>query len=164
MTATIGQLNANQLARHAFNVFLYGSRHVVGARLIYRALELDPCEPGALRCLSDLLDSEGTEHLSGVTLEYALDPSTGVQGEERKELDDLRFLAIWSWGFSRHRSGEPHLSQETFRDRSAFLVDEEGYAAFLASVTGSDASLEYGFQAARTLCGAMAGFLARMRF
>ena len=58
MKEIISQLNADQLARHAFNIFLYHNRHVVGARLIFRALELDCREPTALRCLSDILDAE----------------------------------------------------------------------------------------------------------
>ena len=101
----------------------------------------------------------GTEQLSAVTLEYALAPSTGIQGEERNELDDLRFLAQWTWGFSRHNSGDIYLAPDAFGDRSAFSVDEEGYAAFLAPVTGPAHSLEYGFQAAHTLCGTIAGLL-----
>ena len=101
----IKELNASQLARHAFNVFLFSGRHVTGAKLIYRALALDPRNAEALRCLSDLLDAEGTEVFSAVVLEYALDEGTGISGEGRDVLDNLRFLAIWSWGFSSHKSG-----------------------------------------------------------
>ena len=159
MAATIEQLNAAQLGRHAFNVFLFLGRHRTGARLIYRALELDPHNAEALRCLSDLLDAEGTEVFSGVVLEYALAESTGLSQKECETLDDLRFLAKWSWGFSRHKSGEPHLSQEAFSDRSQFVVDEERYKEFLAQVVEPAGSLTRAFESAHTLCGAMAGFL-----
>jgi hypothetical protein len=157
--ATIGQLTAQQLARHAFNVFLFSGRHQTGARLIYRALELDPRDAQALRCLSDLLDADGTHVFSGTVLEYALSETTGIAGDEREVLDSLRFLAKWSWGFSRHKSGESHLAQEAFADRSMFIVDEERYKEFLAQLIGSAGSLQKAFESAHALCGAMAGFL-----
>lgn len=159
MANTMSELDAQQLAEYASRVFVYEGRHQEGARLIYRALELDPHHPTALRCLSDFLDIEGVQHLSAVTLVYALAPSTGLSGEARRELDDLLFFAQWTWGFSTHKSGEPSLSQEAFHDRSAFQVDTERWNAFLARATGPDQSLEDGFQAARTLCGVLAGFL-----
>jgi hypothetical protein len=159
MAARINDLDASQLARHAFNVFMFSGRHQQGARLIYRALEMDPHNTEALRCLSDLLDAEGTEVFSAVVLEYALSEEVGLQGEERKTLDDLLFLAKWSWGFSRHNSGEPYLKQEDFADRSAFVIDEAGYNSFLQSLLESCGSLQNGFNAAQTLCGTMAEFL-----
>jgi len=159
MTSTIEELDANQLARHAFNVFLFSGRHQTGAKLIYRALELDPRNAEALRCLSDLLDAEGTEVFSGVVLEYAMSESTAIVGEQRKVLDDLRFLAKWSWGFSRHKSGDAHLAQQAFAERSAFTVDEDRYKDFLDQLVNRTGSLEGGFKAAHLLCGAMAGFL-----
>ncbi|HAF45803.1 MAG: hypothetical protein A2100_03515 [Sideroxydans sp. GWF2_59_14] len=158
-TSTIEHLNASQLARHAFNVFLFSGRHQTGARLIYRALELQPHNAEALRCLSDLLDSNGTEVFSGVVLEYALSEEPQFSVEERQTLDDLRFLAKWSWGFSSHTSGNPHLAQDAFADRSAFLVDDSRYQQFLDQILTRTGSLEGGFKAAHTLCGAMAGFL-----
>jgi len=106
-----------------------------------------------------LLDAEDTHVFSGVVLEYALAESTGLVGEERKELDDLRFLAKWSWGFSRHKSGVPHLRQEAFADRSMFIVDDERYGEFLAQLAQPAGSVQKAFQSAHTLCGAMAGFL-----
>lgn len=159
MTTTIDQWDAPQLARHACNVFLFWGRHQAGARLIYRALALDPHQAAALRCLSDLLDVEGTEVFAGVVLEYALEASTGLTDEERQELDDLRFFSKWTWGFARHQSGEPHLAQEAFADRSAFAVDEERYTAFLNQMLARAGSLAQGFQSALTLCGVLAGFV-----
>ena len=64
----IADLNADQLAHHALNIFIAQGRHVEGARVIYRALQLDPHHPGALRCLSDFLAHEGTEPFAAVTL------------------------------------------------------------------------------------------------
>lgn len=116
MTA-IEDLSAQQVARHAFNVFLFSGRHQTGAKLIYHALRLDQTSAEALRCLSDLMDADGTQVFSGVVLEYALSESTGITGEDRRVLDDLRFMAKWSWGFARHKSGNPHLGQEAFADR-----------------------------------------------
>lgn len=157
--STIAHLNASQVARHAFNVFLFSGRHQTGARLIFRALDLQPHNPEALRCLSDLLDSNGTEVFSGVVLEYALSEVPHLGDEERQTLDDLRFLAKWSWGFSRHKSGNPHLAQDAFGDRSAFSIDDTRYRQFLDQILSRTGSLEGGFKAAHTLCGAMAGFL-----
>ncbi len=110
------------------------------------------------------MDVEGTEVFSAVVLEYALSSSSGIAGEERQTLDDLRFLAKWSWGFSRHQSGSPHLDQGAFADRSAFEVDEDRYRDFLAQVVNPAGSLPRGFEAAHTLCGAMAGFLTHQEF
>jgi len=164
MTATIGQLNAKQLARHAFNVFLFSGRHETGAKLIYRAVELDPRNIDALRCLSDLLDVDGTEVFSGVVLEYALSESVPKNDEELKELDDLLFLAKWSWGFSRHTSGNIHLAQEDFIDRSVFVVDEIRYEEFLDQILSRTCSLHDGLKSAHTLCGKIAGILAHETF
>src|SRR5437870_2472118 len=111
----IADLSAAELGRHAFNVFLFAGRHQTGARLIYHALSKNSYKPLALRCLSDLLDTEGTEVFSGAVLEYALTSDSPLNAEERTELDDLRFLAIWSWGFSRHKSGQAFLPQEAFQ-------------------------------------------------
>ena len=41
----IADLNADQLAHHALNIFIAQGRHVEGARVIYRALQLDPTIP-----------------------------------------------------------------------------------------------------------------------
>ncbi len=160
----IEQLSAQQVARHAFNVFLFSGRHQTGAKLIYHALRLDQANAEALRCLSDLMDADGTEVFSGVVLEYALSESTGITGEDRRVLDDLHFLAKWSWGFARHQSGNPHLGQEAFTDRAAFVVEEDRYREFLAQVVNPAGSLPDGFKAAHTLCGAMAGFLTHREF
>lgn len=158
-TSTIANLNASQLARHAFNVFLFCGRHQTGACLIYRSLELEPQNPEALRCLSDLLDSNGTEAFSAVVLEYALREVPHLSDETRKTLDNLLFLAKWSWGFSRHNSGDPHLAQDAFADRSAFSVDDSGYREFIGQIIDRTGSLTGGFRAAHALCGVMARFL-----
>jgi hypothetical protein len=155
----IEQLSAQQVARHAFNVFLFSGRHQTGAKLIYHALRLDQKNAEALRCLSDFMDADGTQVFSGVVLEYALSESTGITGEDRKMLDDLRFLAKWSWGFARHKSGSSNLGQEAFEDRTAFVVEEDRFRSFLAEVLGPSGSLQDGFRGAHTLCGSMAGFL-----
>jgi hypothetical protein len=164
MQKTIEQLSAHQIARHAFNVFLFSGRHVMGARLIYHALVLDRTNAEALRCLSDFMDADGTQVFSGVVLEYALSESVALSDLEHKELDDLRFLAKWSWGFAQHQSGNPHLGQEAFKDRDAFVVDDDRYRSFLAQVLEPAGNLTNGFKAAHTLCGAMAGFLKHQEF
>ena len=161
---TIAQLTPAQLARHAFNVFLFGGRHQTGAKLIYHALTIEPYEPEALRCLSDFLDSKDTEVFSGIVLEYALAPDSPLTPSERTVLDDLRFLAKWSWEFSRHRSGERHLPGEAFKDRSQFIVDEERYLAFLQQALPPDGSFRTGFVAAHTLVGAMSGLITHQQF
>lgn len=129
-----------------------------GMRLAYLALELNAKEPLGLRCLSDLFDNEGTEILSAIVLEYALAPSTGLPEPVWRELDDLRFLAKWSWKFSRHKTGNPHLSGEAFKVRSDFEVDEDKYQAWLADFLGSD-TLNEGFKRAHTFAGAVCGLL-----
>ncbi|MES2823230.1 MAG: hypothetical protein V4732_06500 [Pseudomonadota bacterium] len=158
LPTVIKQLNANQLARHAFNVFLFSGRHVTGAKLIYRALELDSHNAVALRNLSDFMDAPGTETFSAVALEYALCESTGIVGEPRKILDDVLFLAKWSWSFSKHNSGNPHLGKEAFSDREAFTVDQVRYKQFLDQTIIHAGSLENAFRAAHLLCGILAGF------
>jgi hypothetical protein len=160
----ISQLTAQQLARHAFNVFLFSGRHVTGARLIYHSLTLDRYEPEAIRCLSDLLDNDGTEIFSAVALDYALAPESPISPEARQTLDDLRFVAKWSWGFSRHRSGSPHLAGEQFNNRAEFEVDEPRYQEMLQQAVRPAGSLSRAFTAAHTLSGAMGGLLSHTRF
>jgi hypothetical protein len=155
----IVDLTAAQLARHAFNVFLFEGRHLVGARLIYHALLLEPYEPDALRCLSDILDNDGTEALSAVVLEYALAPESPISAVAREELDDLRFVAKWGWSFSKHKEGLTAVGWEHLHDRSQFIVDEEGYQALVESYASYAGSLEKAFQGAHTLSGVMGGLL-----
>jgi len=163
MTSKISDLNASQLARHAFNTFLFsGGPHVTGAKLIYRALQLDPKNPEAIRCLSDLLAIEGTEIFSAIALEYALSENVKLTNKERNEFDDLLFLSKWTWKFSRHKSGKPLLSKEDFSNRTEFEVDETKYRQFLEQIIWPPVSLVTAFQAAHTLSGALAGFLVHM--
>ena len=160
----IVELSASQLARHAFNVFMFaGGRHVTGARLIYHALALNPNEPQGIRCLSDFLDSDGTEVLSAISLEYALSPESLLPLEARKELDDLRFLALWTWGFSKHVSGKPHLGGDVFKKRSEFAVDQPRYQDFMQPAIRHAGSLKAGFEAAHRLVGALGGLLTHLQ-
>lgn len=155
----IADLNADQLAHHALNIFIAQGRHVEGARVIHHALRLDPDHPGALRCLSDFLAHPGTEPFAAATLEHALSGAVPLSDEARATLDNLRFLDIWSWGFSRHRSGETNLGGEAFQNRQDFEFDGPSYAAFLNTVTEPAGSLQAAFQAAHRICGLMSGLL-----
>ncbi len=155
----MAELQADALAEHAFNVFLTQGRHVEGARLIYRALQLAPEHPRALRCLSDFHAREGTEVFAAVALEYALAHGHPISEQERRSLDDLRFLSLWSWGFSRHKSGDVHLSGEAFEQRDDFTLDQTAYNEFLAHLLKPAGSLQAACASALRLCGALAGFL-----
>lgn len=156
---TFAQLSADQLAEHALNIFITQGRHVEGSRVIYQALQLNPQHPLAMRCLSDFLAYEGTETFAAAVLEYALSPACTLDDETRKTLDDLLFLSIWSWGFSNHKSGEPHLGGDAFDRREDFTLDQEGYDKFIGSLVSRTGSLEQAYQSAITLCGSIAGFL-----
>jgi hypothetical protein len=160
MTLRISDLNSAQLARHAFNVFLFaGGRHATGGKLIYRALQLDPRNAEAIRCLSDFMFGDGTEVFSAVALEYGLSEQLNLTTAERKVLDDLLFISKWTWKFAKHKSGNPTLRQEDFADRSAFEVDEVRYQEFLKPLLDSAGSIEKAFNAAHTLSGILVGFL-----
>src|SRR2546426_10785879 len=123
----IKDLSASQLARHASTVFLFQGRHVIGGRLLYHALVLNPREGEALRGLSDFHDHEGTQELSAVVMEYALAPETGLSEPERTLIDATRVLAILSWGFRRPDSGQTNLGRNGFPKRSLFPADQEWY-------------------------------------
>ena len=127
--------------------------------MIYRALHLKPNHPGGMRCLSDFHAREGTEQFSAVTLEYALSGAFPLSDEDRETLDNLRFLDVWSWGFSKHKTGQPHLDGEAFKHRDDFVLDSASYKAFVDGLVGPSGSLEAAHQAAHRLCGVMAGFL-----
>src|SRR2546426_11150835 len=94
----IKDLSASQLARHASNVFLFQGRHVIGGRLLYHALVLNPREGEALRGLSDFHDHEGTQELSAVGIEEAPPPGTRPFGPGRKLIHATRVLALLWWG------------------------------------------------------------------
>ena len=160
MPHTAEQLDAGQLARHASNVFILLGRQPDWGRLIYRALELDPRHPEALRNLSDFFHAPGTEVFAGVVLEYALRVATPLDRAARKVLEDLRLLTVWSFGYARHRSGSTRLIQPDFADPTMFEVDEDSYRKYLDQVRVPAGSLEADFRAAHTLCGALSGFLA----
>jgi hypothetical protein len=157
--SSISTLSSENLATHAFNIFLTQGRHIEGARIIYHALKLHPQNPVALRCLSDFHAKEGTEQFSAVTLEYALSEACGIQGPYRQVLDDLRFLSIWSWGFSKHKSGSTNLDGAAFQTRDDFVFDATGYKSFVDGVVGRCGTLESACNASHCLTGVMAGFL-----
>src|SRR2546422_6534519 len=101
----IKDLSASQLARHASNVFLFQGRHVIGGRLLYHALVLNPREGEALHGLSDFHDHEGTQELSAVGMEDALAPATRLSEPEPTLIHATRFRALLSSGVSPHHSG-----------------------------------------------------------
>ncbi len=156
---TFAELNAAQLANHALNIFIAEGRHIEGARVIYRALQLDPHQPDALRSLSDFHANSGTEAFSAATMEYTLSGAIELDPEERQKLEALHFLDIWTWGFARHNSGEAQLGAEAFKNRGDFEVDHAAYAAFLGTIVEPAGSLQAAFEAAHRLSGLMAGFL-----
>ncbi|MGG2103779.1 hypothetical protein [Stenotrophomonas sp. NRRL B-14846] len=121
--------------------------------MIYRALQLDTHHPGALRCLSDFLAHEGTEPFAAATLEHALSGAVPLDDDARRMLDDLRFLDIWSWGFSRHVSGEANLSGEAFQQRDDFVFDGPGLCGLP----------QYGHRAGRFVAGRLQGGRPHLR-
>lgn len=158
----IGDLSADELARHAFNVFLYQGRTQRGGRLAYHALTLDPRNAAALRSLSDLLDQPGTEVLAAVVMEYVMDPASGFRDDEKAALDAVLFRARWWWGFAKHDSGQKDLTAGDFEDRSRFRLDEERYRAFLGRVVGPSGGLEQAARAAHLLMGTVSGLMAHV--
>src|SRR2546427_5676278 len=101
----IKDLSASQLARHASNVFLFQGRHVIGGRLLYHALVLNPREGEALHGLSDFHDHEGTQELSAGGMEYPLAPGTRLSGPERTPLHTTRLRSTSKRGVIRHHRG-----------------------------------------------------------
>lgn len=160
VTQIVEQLGPDDLSRHAFNVFLMAGRQPVVGRLVFRALELNPRHPAALRYLSDFLNAPATQAFSAVVLEYALSPATGLGKEAFDKLNGLRFFDMWSWGYATHESGKLQLQEADFADRSKFELDGAGYCALVDRVLVPAGSLEAAFRAAHTLCGAMSGMLA----
>ncbi len=155
----IKHLNADQLARHARNVFISGGRQKIGAALIYRCLEMDPRHVLGLRCLSDMLDTDGTEHFSAAILEYILNGAGELTADERREIDDLLFLSKWTWGFAAHVDDRGDLKREDFQDRSKFKTDEAAYQAFLKELRGQVDDDETLMRGAHVLVGVLAGIL-----
>jgi hypothetical protein len=143
------ELDADALARHAWNLFLYQGRTQLGARLIYRALELEPDHPVALRSLSDFLDQPGTEVLAAAVLEHAMATVPSPAFEE------LLFRARWWWGFAAHDSGSTSLNPQDFEDRGRFTLDEPRYRAFLADVGPVDSAS----RAAWRMVGVVSGMI-----
>lgn len=159
---TVGELPAPLVASFAEISFIIAGRTRWTAALLHRALEVEPWDGRALESLSGFLDDgglgkfpSGFKQLSAVVLERALAAGSPLREEERRRLDDARFIAQWSWGFARHRSGATTLAPETFRDRAAFVVDEARYRDWVHAA-GDDA-----FSAAMPVPGFLAGFLVK---
>jgi hypothetical protein len=157
--ARIADLTATQLARHATNTFVFWGRQETGTRLAYHALVLDPKQPEGLARLSDFLDIEPAQPFSAAVLEYGCAQEAGLPAEARTTLQEARFHALWSWGFSRHQSGRTELGWEDFADRSQFTFDEGRYQAFIGSVLDRAGSLGNALRSAHALAGALAGLL-----
>jgi hypothetical protein len=157
--AQIGELSVSQLTKHATNTFIFWGRQETGTRLAYHALALNLTHPEGLARLSDFLDIEGAQPLSAVVLEYGCSQQAGLPPDDKAMLEELRFHALWSWGFYRHRSGRTVLSDDDFADRSQFVLDANRYQSFLETVLGRCVSLEHGFRAAHTFAGVLSGLL-----
>ena len=157
--AAIRDLTPGQLARHAFNVFLFSGRDVIGARLTYRALSMDNNEPLGLRCLSDLMDRDPLQMYSAAALEYGVSPSTTMAAGDRTRLDDHLFFSKWCWGFSKHVSGSSELSGADFARREDFALDEASYRAWFNELLAPAGSLGNAYHSALRLVGIMGGLV-----
>lgn len=159
---TIGELSAEELVRYAFNVFLYQGRTQTGARLIYQALTKDPSNADALRSLFDYLNVEGTEKLAATVLEYGLSPHGAQDEAGKKQLANHLYAALWLWGLAKDAplpSGEGN--SELYRP-TEFVLNEEGYRAFIEPIIEQSGSLEKAFKGAHNLLG-IAGNLIQHR-
>jgi hypothetical protein len=155
---TIEQLSADRLAQYASALYQRHGRNRLGARLIYRALELEPRNAAALRGLSDLLD-KSTKPFAAAALEYAIDRKSEISAEDKSAIEELLFSAKHSWGFSRHLGGGTNLTPDDFRDRAAFKVDSGKYRSFLDKAVRPARSLENAVRSARILCGLIGGIV-----
>lgn len=158
--ARFADLSAEQLSRHATTA----GRSKEGFRLVYQALVKDPYQGEALRLLVDFLNQRPTEQFSAIVLEYALSPGSRIGAEDRRILDQQKFLCLWTWGFSTHRSGATELGPETFLERAEFEIDDRRYQRFIQDLIQEVGSLKKAFRVALTIAGIAAGFLAHGKY
>jgi hypothetical protein len=164
----LGDLPAGVVASFAEKAFIVEGRSRWTAALLHRALELEGWNPTALATLSGFLDDGGLgkfpvgfKVLSAVILEWALTPASPLDRETRRSFDEVRFLSIWAWGFSRRRDGKKQLSSGEFADREAFVVDDEAYCRWWQAAVEQAGSMEAAAAAAVGVVGHLAGFLRK---
>jgi hypothetical protein len=102
---------------------------------------------------------KNTKPFAAAALEYAIDRKSDISIEDKAAIEDLLFSAKWSWGFSRHKSGEANLTPDDFKDRAAFKVDRSKYRNFLDKAVRPARSLENAVRSARILCGLIGGIV-----
>jgi len=165
---SIGDLPAALVASFAQMSFIVGGRSRWTAGLLHRALDLDASDAVALSTLSGFLDDgalatfpTGFKKLSAIVLERLLAPESSLSSEAKARLDDERFLSMWGWGFSRHRSGKTELGAVELRDRASFVVDDERYRAWWNEAVTAAGSFDAAFDVATCVPGYLAGFLAK---
>jgi hypothetical protein len=122
-------------------------------RMLYRALELDPFQPKALLLLSkhyrgDLKGTRptGDEILSGIIIEYAMDPKSALPASEKKVFEHTRLSIMTSWGFAKPRGTETD-------------IDHIGYMTYINELMGQVRSVSNGFRIAMAKLGVQAGAL-----
>ena len=128
-------------------------RNHTAFRLLYRTLELDPFHPTSLLILSELYRGHkkgarptGDEILSGIIIEYAMDPKTAMPAQQRPRFEKARLEVMALWGFVTPRGGETD-------------VDHLGYMTYINELMGKVRSVANGFKIALTKLGVQAGAL-----
>lgn len=146
----IKDLKAPELAEAATVTLQRLGRNALSARLIYRALELDPYQPQALLMLSEFYRGKsqpvGDEIFAGIIVEYAIDPKSPLSAEQKRLFDRPRIEVMNLWGFVKARAGD-------------FDVDYLGYMSFLSELSMRVGSPANGFKIALAKLGVHAGIL-----
>jgi len=149
----IKDLKAPELAETATTILQKFGRNTRSARLIYRALELDPYQPQALLMMSELFRGKsigarpkGDEIFAGIIIEYAVGFKSPISLENKRFFDKAREEILKSWGFVKPVGNE-------------FDVDHLGYMAYINELMGQVGSVNNGFQTARRKLGIQAGII-----
>jgi hypothetical protein len=162
----IGDLSAQELAGIATGVLQSTGRSMLAARVVYRAIEVNPYQVEAIARLSDLFRGrtigarpEGDEALAGLVLEFGLDPESRMNKDQLVYLAAQRFDIQVLWGFAKpYADIKVNLMPGSPKDPLKFEVQELDYLSFIMELEAHYGSPSSAFSLARVKAGIMGGF------
>lgn len=154
----ISDLDVDQLANYAMNAFMVEGSSQTTARLLYRALTIEPRHANTLIYLVQFIMESGQAlalraTLAAPVLAYLAQPDVSISLDDREYFRTIRTLCLHQWGFSRHKTDKTSAKMGDFAKPDLFDIDEDGFAQFVLETIEPVGSIENALAVAHTIVG-----------
>lgn len=128
------------------------------ARLLYRALSIEPTHVKSLTCLVQWIMESGQQQnlramLAAPIIAYLSQPNVEISSEDKEYFTTVRTLCLHQWGFSQHKTHGNSARMGDYSNPSLFDIDEDRFAQFVSQTVEQAGSIETAMAAARTIAG-----------